>query len=215
MILVTGGSGLLGSHLLFELVRKHGKLVATRRPSSDLEEVRRVFSCYSDRSDELFSLIEWVETDLTNYVDVECVMVGIDQVFHCAATVSFRPGDRLYMIRYNTESTANIVNACLNLGVKRMLHVSSSSAIGAIADSEMPADETHIWNRTKSSTGYAISKFRSEMEVWRGMEEGLEAVIVNPTIILGPGYWDRGSSSIFSRVDGGLRFATPGTTGYV
>ena len=215
MILVTGGSGLLGSHLLLELVRKHGTVAATRRASSRLEEVRRVFSCYTDRADELFSRIEWIELDLTNYADVEDAMAGIDRVYHCAATVSFRPGDRRLMIRYNTESTANVVNACINTGVKRMLHVSSSSAVGAAADTGVPADETMIWSRSKSSTGYAISKFRSEMEVWRGMEEGLEAVIVNPTIILGPGFWDRGSSSIFARVDRGLRFATPGVTGYV
>jgi len=95
-----------------------------------------------------------------------------------------------------------------------MLHVSSSSAIGK-APSGSPAKESMIWARTKSSTGYSVSKFRSEMEVWRGIEEGLKAVIVNPTIIMGPGFWNRGSSSMFSRVAGGLRYAAPGVTGYV
>jgi nucleoside-diphosphate-sugar epimerase len=112
------------------------------------------------------------------------------------------------------QTTANVVQACLETGVEKLLHVSSSSAIGK-APEDVAADETRIWARSKYSTGYAESKFNSEMEVWRGMEEGLNAVIVNPTIIFGPGFWDRGSSSMFSRVAGGLKYATPGVTGYV
>jgi len=164
MILVTGGSGLLGSHLLLELVRKHGKVVATRRASSRLEEVRRVFSFYTGQADELFGQIEWIELDLTNYSDVEYAMIGIDQVFHCAATISFRPGERRYMIRYNTESTANVVNACINTGVNRMLHVSSSSAVGAAADTGIPADETMIWNLLKRVRG---TPFPNSGRKWR------------------------------------------------
>ena len=214
MILVTGGSGLLGSHLLLELVREHEEVVALKRPTSDLEEVKRVFSYYSGEADELFKLIDWVDADLLNYADVERVMIDIDQVYHCAATVSFQPRDRQWMIDYNTQSTANIVNACMATSVDKLLHVSSSSAIGRSPEGS-PADESMIWAHTKSSTGYSVSKFKSEMEVWRGIEEGLKAVIVNPTIILGPGFWNRGSSSMFSRVAGGLKFATPGVTGYV
>ena len=162
----------------------------------------------------LLKLIDWVDVDLLNYAEVEGVMIDIEQVYHCAATVSFQPRDRQWMIDYNTRSTANIVNACLATSVEKLLHVSSSSAIGRSPEGS-PADETMIWARTKSSTGYSVSKFKSEMEVWRGIEEGLKAVIVNPTIILGPGFWNRGSSSMFSRVAGGLKFATPGVTGYV
>ena len=214
MILVTGGTGLLGSHLLLELVREHEEVVAIKRPSSDLQEVKRIFSYYTNEADELFKLIDWIDIDLLNYAEVERVMIDIDQVYHCAALVSFQPGDRQKMIDFNVESTANIVNACLETSVDRLLHVSSSSAIGR-APEGFPADESKIWARTKSSTGYSVSKFKSEMEVWRGIEEGLNAVIVNPTIILGPGFWKRGSSSIFSRVDKGMKYATPGVTGYV
>ena len=214
MILVTGGTGLLGSHLLLELVREHEEVVAVKRPSSDLEEVKRVFSYYSNEAEELFQLIDWVDADLFSYAEVERMMIDIDQVYHCAAMVSFQPGDRRKMIDFNTQGTANIVTACIETGVDKLLHVSSSSAIGKAHDGK-PADESKIWARTKSSTGYSVSKFRSEMEVWRGMEEGLKAVIVNPTIIFGPGFWNRGSSSMISRVDGGLKYATPGVTGYV
>ncbi|MCK5136478.1 MAG: NAD-dependent epimerase/dehydratase family protein [Bacteroidales bacterium] len=214
MILVTGGTGLLGSHLLLELVRKHEEVVALKRPSSGLEEVKRVFSYYSNEAEELFRLIDWVDADLMNYAEVERVMIDIDQVYHCAAMVSFRPRDRKKMINFNTECTTNIVNACIEMRVDKLLHVSSSSAIGKAPEGS-PADESKIWARTKTSTSYSVSKFRSEMEVWRGIEEGLKAVIVNPTIILGPGFWDRGSSSMFGRVAGGMRYATPGVTGYV
>jgi len=214
MILVSGGSGLLGSHLLLELVREHEEVVALKRPSSDLEEVKRVFSYYSNEADELFKLIDWVDVDLLSYHEVERVMIDIEQVYHCAAMVSFQPRDRKKMIGFNAQSTANVVNACLELGVNKLMHVSSSSAIGRAPEGHA-ADETRIWARSKYSSGYAISKFRSEMEVWRGMEEGLNAVIMNPTIILGPGFWDRGSSSMFSRVADGLRHATPGVTSYV
>jgi dihydroflavonol-4-reductase len=149
-----------------------------------------------------------------NLVDVEQALGGTDQVYHCAAMVSFQPQDRQQMIRFNTQITANMVSACLSQGVKKLLHVSSTSAIGRPPEGS-PANESMIWARSKTSTGYAESKFRSEMEVWRGIEEGLQAVIVNPSIILGAGFWERGSSSMFSRVAGGLKYGAPGITGYV
>ncbi len=214
MILVTGGTGLLGSHLLLELVREHEEVVALTRPSSDLEEVKRVFSYYTNEAEAHFKLIDWVDIDLLNYADVERVMIDIDQVYHCAGMVSFQPGDRQRMIEFNTQCTANMVDACMAMNVDKMLHVSSSAAIGK-APSGSSATESMIWAKTKSSSGYSISKFQSEMEVWRGVEEGLKAVVVNPTIILGPGFWNRGSSSMFKRVAGGLKYASTGVTGYV
>lgn len=214
MILVTGGTGLLGSHLLLELLREHEEVLAIKRPTSDLQRVKQVFSYYSNEAEELFKLIDWVDVDLMNYAEVERVMIDVDLVYHCAAMVSFNPRDRKRMIETNVEFTSNLVNACLATGVERLMHVSSSSAIGKAPDG-IPADESMIWAHSKTSSGYAISKFKSEMEVWRGIEEGLKAVIVNPVIILGPGPWDRGSPSMFSRVDRGLRYSTPGVTGYV
>jgi len=214
MILVTGGTGLLGSHLLLELVKRQEEVVATKRKGSDPDQVRRVFGYYTGEADALFGRIRWVDVDLLDYAALLEVMEGIDRVYHCAATVSFERRHRNRMIRNNVEGTANVVNACLEKGNCRLLHVSSSSSIGHSPGGE-PADESMIYAHSKTSTGYSISKFKSEMEVWRGIEHGLNAVIVNPTIILGPGYWHRGSSSMFPRVRKGLPFYAPGATGFV
>ena len=108
-------------------------------------------------------------------------------MYHCAGMVSFQPRDRKKMIHFNTRTTASLVNACLGSGVQKLVHVSSTSAIGRPSGG-LPADESLIWAKSRTSTAYALSKFRSEMEVWRGMEEGLNAVIVNPSIILGSGF---------------------------
>ena len=217
---------MLGSHLLLELVREHKEVLALKRPSSNLREVRRVFTYHNGSRAEVYNLfdrIRWVDADLLNQVDLEEVLTGeglkgegkpVDQVYHCAGMVSFQPRDRQKMIRFNTDSTATLVNACLAAGVQKLVHVSSTSAIGKPPEGS-PATESMIWAKTKTSTGYAESKFRSEMEVWRGIEEGLNAVIVNPSIILGCGFWKRGSSSMFDRVAGGLKYAAPGITGYV
>jgi len=214
MILVTGGTGFVGSHLLLELVREHEEVVAIKRPSSDLEGVRRVFSYYSGEAGELFKLIDWVDIDLMNAAEVERVMIDIDQVYHCAGMVSFQPRDARRMFDFNVRSTETLVDACLETGVERLLYVSSTSAIGR-APEGVPANESMIWARSKTSTAYSFSKFKSEMEVWRGIEEGLNGLIVNPSIIFGPGFWDRSISFMFSRVARGLKYATPGMTGYV
>lgn len=214
MIVVTGGTGLLGSHLLLELARKHERITALKRPSSDLEEVRKVFFYHSPEADKLFRRIRWTDTDLMSQQEVEEVVRGAGQVYHCAAMVSFQPRDRQKMIDFNVQSTTHVVQGCLKGKVNRLMHVSSSSAIGRPPE-DIPAGESMIWTRSKTNTGYSVSKFQSEMEVWRGMEEGLKAVIVNPAIILGPGFWEKGSSSMFTRIDRGLKYATTGVTGYV
>ena len=223
MILVTGGTGLLGSHLLMALVREHEEVLAVKRPSSNLEEVRKVFRRHTPpkEAEEHFRLIDWVDADLLDYHETERLLIDVDRVFHCAGMVSFSGRDRQAMMDFNVGSTRNLVNAILEVGGSsdpggkvRLLHVSSTSAIGRAPAGEK-AHEGLIWADGKDHTAYSISKFRSEMEVWRGIEEGLEAVIVNPAIILGAGFWDGGSSSLFSRVAGGMRMSTPGMTGYV
>lgn len=216
MILVTGGTGLLGAHLLQILISRDGnsKVIVTRRKGSNVEEVRRIFGYYSEEVDNLFSKIEWIDLDILDYAALLEKMEGIERVYHCAAMVSFERNNRKQMIRNNVEGTANIVNGCLEKGVKKLIHVSSSSTIGQ-PYSEQPAEESMIYSNSKSNTGYSISKFKSEMEVWRGIENGLNAVIINPTIILGPGFWDRGSSEMFSRGKKGIPFFTSGETGFV
>lgn len=214
MILLTGATGLLGSHLLYELVRNNRKVTAIRRSEKNMPEVLRVFSYYTGEAEEMLKKVRWVDADITNYHDMLEVMEGVEEVYHCAAVVSFDPARRRQMIHSNTQGTANVINAALENKVQKLVHVSSTSAVGKPLNGQ-PADESMIWTESKSNTGYSVSKFRSEMEVWRGMQEGLDAVIVNPSIILGPGFWDHGSSSIFTKIDHGMKFYSYGMTGYV
>lgn len=214
MILTTGASGLLGSHLLYSLVSMGKTVRATKRATSNLDEVKKVFSFYTDKAGELFEKVEWVDADLAESESLDTVFEGIDQVYHCAAYLSFDPRDRKDLINNNRIVTANIVNACLETENIRMLHVSSTSALGASPNGE-PVTEKMMWTPDKMNTGYSISKFLSEMEIWRGIEEGLNAVIVNPSIILGPGFWHKGSSSMFSNISKGLKYYMNGVTGYV
>jgi len=214
MILVTGGTGLLGSHLLYDLLKDGKEVTAIRRSIKNIPQLREVFSFYTEKPQEMIDRIRWVEADMLNYHEVLEAMEGIDQVYHCAAIVSFDPSEHAHMIRSNTHGTANMVNAALENKVNKFVHVSSTAAIGKPVDGKL-ADETMIWTESKNNTGYSISKFQSEMEVWRGIQEGLNAVIVNPSIILGPGFWNQGSSSIFKKIDKGLRFYSEGVTGYV
>jgi nucleoside-diphosphate-sugar epimerase len=214
MILITGASGLLGSHLLYILASQGMQVRATKRPTSDLEEVRKIFTCYNADPDEIFSKVEWVDADLMYPESLEPVFDKVEKVYHCAAYVSFDPRDRKSLINNNRIVTANIVNACLGYENIRLLHVSSTSALGASPNGE-PVTEKMMWTPDKMNTGYSISKFLSEMEVWRGIEEGLNAVIVNPSIILGPGFWHKGSSSMFSNINKGLKYYMNGITGFV
>lgn len=223
MILVTGGTGLLGAHLLLKLVKEGQFPIALKRPSSSIKEVKKVFSYYLEGVNEIadyFDRISWVDADLLDREALEEILGGgekgkaVNEVYHCAAMVSFQPADRSEMIAFNTECTAAMVDACINVGIKKLVHVSSTSAIGRPPEGNR-ADESMIWASGKSATGYSESKYRSEMEVWRGMESGLPAVIVNPAIILGPGFWNKGSSSMFRRVARGMRFSSTGVTGYV
>ena len=214
MILLTGATGLLGSHLLYHLISSGEEVRATKRSTSNLNEVKKVFSYYTDNPNELFNKVEWVNADLLYPESLDSVFSNVNKVYHAAATVSFDPRDRKKLINDNRAVTANIVNECLEKSDTRLLHVSSTSALGASQNGE-PVTEKVIWTPDKKNTGYSISKFLSEMEVWRGIEEGLDAVIVNPSIILGPGFWHKGSSSFFTNIKKGLKYYTHGTTGYV
>jgi len=215
MITITGATGLLGSRVLFDLLSSTGgKILALKRETSNTEAVRKVFSWYTDDQDDMFKRIEWVDFDILDPDSVIETLQGTSHLYHAAAYVSFNPRDKQFMIRNNAEGTANIVNACLELNIKKLCHVSSTSALGEAPEGEF-VTENLIWRPDKKNTGYSISKFKSEMEVWRGIEEGLNAVIVNPSIIFGPGFWNKGSSSMFTGIYKGLRYYTRGVTGFV
>ncbi|WP_421920989.1 NAD-dependent epimerase/dehydratase family protein [Marinifilum sp.] len=215
MILVTGGTGLVGSHLLFDLVSKGKKVRALKRSGSNTELVRKTFSFYSHKADDLFNSIEWFEGDMLDPDSLDKALVGIEEVYHCAALVSFKKEDRKNLLDINVEGTRNLVNACIEFKIRKFCMVSSTAALGTPEEGEDLVNETTPWSPEDKRSGYSLSKFNSELEVWRGIEEGLNAVIVNPSIILGPGQWDKGSSQLFNTVANGLKYFTRGITGYV
>ena len=214
MIFVTGGTGLVGSHVLFDLVKSGQQVRALKRPTSNLKLVSKVFSYYSTKPEKLFEKIEWVEGDILNFYSLKDLLPGVDEIYHCAAMVSFHSNDHDSMLNNNVKGTANLINAALHNQVKKFCHVSSIAALGKTQDGTEINEKTY-WTPSKQKSSYSLSKFFSEMEVWRGIEEGLDAVIVNPSIILGPGNWDIGSPKLFQSIWKGLKYYTKGETGFV
>ena len=215
MILVTGATGLVGSFLTCELIRTGHRVRALKRSSSDPEMLKKVFRLYTDRPDELFSEIEWAEGDIMDIFSVDEAMEGVEDVYHCAALVSFLPRDHKRMLRINNEGTANIVNAALERKIRKLCHVSSIAALGRPEMQTDLIDENLVWKTSGHNSVYAISKYGAEREVWRGTAEGLDAVIVNPSIILGVAGKSGGSSRLFNTVHEGLKFYPPGKNGFV
>jgi len=212
MILVTGGTGLLGTHLLLRLLQEGQKVRATYRKTSSFEEVKSIFTHYN--SAHLFDQIEWVKADLTDIFTLETALEGIAKVYHCAAVVSFDKKDHDLLYKINVEGTANLVNMALDAGVKKLCHVSSTAAVAKSAEGKLTV-ESNDWKTDKNNSVYSISKFGAEREVWRGTQEGLPAVVVNPSVILGPGNWEQSSTTLFKTVWDGLSFYTAGGNGFV
>lgn len=212
MILVTGATGLVGSHLILHLLQSGRAVSAMYRSNHSVQKAKSIFELYGKA--ELFGRINWIEADVTDVPSLEFAFRNIEQVYHCAACLSFDPADEDLLRKTNIEGTANVVNSCLQYGIKKLCHVSSIAALGDLKESGQIITEETDWNPEKPHSDYAISKYGAEMEIWRGQQEGLEVVIVNPGVILGPGFWDSGSGEIFSRVAGGLLFHTKGTTGF-
>jgi nucleoside-diphosphate-sugar epimerase len=214
MIFLTGGTGMLGSHLLLDLTRSGVKVHALKRKNSDLNIVRKIFSWYTSDPDLLFRQIEWVEGDLSDKDSLRKGMEGADAVVHAAAKISFNPGDHSAMLVENMEGTMILVDLALELNIPRFCHVSSIAALGS-QDSGLPVDEAFSWKNDRHRSAYSESKFLSEMEVWRGVQVGLECVVVNPSVILGPGNWNSGSPRFFRTVAKGMKFYTSGSNGFV
>ena len=203
-ILVTGGTGFLGSYIIKELVEKNYMVRAIRRgnkqpgwiPSSILQQV------------------EWVEGDILDVVSLEDAMDGIDTVIHSAAVVSFVKKERNLMYQVNVEGTANVVNIALEKNIEKLVHISSVAALGRNATGGR-VNEEKKWEDNKINTHYAKSKFKAELHVWRGISEGLDAVILNPGTILGYGDWHQSSCAIFKQVYEGFKWYTAGINGFV
>jgi dihydroflavonol-4-reductase len=210
MILVTGGTGLLGAQLLFDLTNSGEKVRALKRETSRMDTINLLF----EGQQHLFQNIEWVNGDVTDYFTVREAMKGVKEVYHCAALVSFIPSEKNKMMKINSEGTAHIVNAAMEEGVEKFCYASSVAALGRV-DENTVIHEKFAWKPSKYNSNYAISKYNGEREVWRAIEEGLNAVIVNPTIIIGAGDWKTGSSQMFGQINKGFRFYSEGINGFV
>lgn len=214
MILLTGATGLLGSHIAYELLQQGKKIRALKRKDSNSTLTEKIFSFYTNEHIELLNAIEWVEGDVLDLGSLEDAMVGITHVYHCAAMVSFLPKERDKMMQVNIEGTANVVNAAMHAGVKKLCHISSIAALGSTIDESLITEETW-WKNNPSNSYYAISKYGAEREVWRAAEEGLNMVIVNPSFIISPGDTSKSSSEAFGILRKGAYWYTNGVNGYV
>jgi nucleoside-diphosphate-sugar epimerase len=203
-ILVTGGTGFLGSYILQELIEQGYSVRAIRRSAKDLPWIPA----------SIQSRIEWVDGDILDVVSLEDAMQDVQAVIHSAAIVSFRSAERKNMYQANVEGTANVVNLALECGIARLIYISSIAALGRTA-SESWVNEEHNWEDNDVQTHYARSKFKAELHVWRGMAEGLEGLILNPATILGYGDWSNGSCALFKQIHDGFPWYTNGINGFV
>ena len=205
-ILVTGATGFIGSYLVRHLVQQgHTNLRCTRQENSSMALLKEV----ADK-------VEWVNANLLDVPALEVVMQGVEQIYHCAAVVSFNEKDNRNMLKINGEGTANVVNLALDFGIEKLVHVSSIAAIGR-RPNDPNIDERTPWQDANWNSPYGVSKHRAEMEVWRGIAEGLNAAIVNPANVLGSGFWKGRTSTgqIFHSIWKGLRFHPIGSSGFV
>lgn len=214
MILVTGGTGMLGSNLLLELSKNNNPIIAIKRINSSLELVRNIFQ--ENNLINNFNRINWIDLDLLDYFKLDGFFKinDISEVYHCAAQISYKKSDDKMLLDNNVTSTSNIVNLSLQYKIKKLCYVSSIASLG-IAERGFEINENTEFDTESKSSGYSVSKYYAELEVWRGIAEGLNAVIVNPSVILGSGNWKSGSSSLFSTINKGLKFYTKGITGFV
>ncbi|MDB2385316.1 NAD-dependent epimerase/dehydratase family protein [Polaribacter sp.] len=214
MILVTGATGLVGSHLLYALLQKEEKVRAIYRSEHKIESVKEVFSFYTNEVETLIDKIEWFKADITEVPAMIPAFIGIEKVYHCAALISFKPKDYREMRKINIHGTAIVVNLAIDAKVKKLCFVGSIASVGSSIKNEVITEENE-WNKEEDNSGYSITKFGAEMEVWRASQEGIEVVIVNPGVILGSGFWKSGSGKLFSKVAKGFKYYTEGITGFV
>ncbi len=199
MILVTGANGLVGLHLITALLAQ-GK------------QVKALY--HTEHANISHEKLTWQKGDILDIIDLEEIFEGITKVYHCAAIVSFNPKEKLLLYKTNVEGTANVVNASINAKVAKLLFVSSVAALGRATLSE-PISEANKWIESNDNSAYAKSKYLAEMEVWRGIGEGLNAVVINPSIILGCSDWNKGSAAIFKNTYNEFAWYTNGINGFV
>jgi len=214
MIFVTEATGLVGSHLVCSLLKQGKEVRALKRKDSSLEAIKRVFNYRLERGDELFRKIEWVEANIRNYEKIDTILKDIKEVYHTAAIVSFNRKLRHEMFDINVGGTEALVELSMKNGIEKFCFVSSTSTLGQAGEGGMVSEES-FWRKSRNTTWYSWTKFNSELEVWKGIAGGLNACIVNPSIIIGPGDWTRGSGKMISTIASGQKFYTGGRTGFV
>jgi nucleoside-diphosphate-sugar epimerase len=213
-VFITGSTGLIGGHLINRLFRSGAKIKALIRPTSSLSQLRLICEFYSVSFDELYNSVEWVYGDTLDFVGLMDYMEGVEEVFHCAAVVSFNNKNRSELLTTNVKGTSNMVDAALRAGVKKFCFISSIGSLGN-ADKGSFIDEDSYRDPNKKNSPYSESKYLSELEVWRGSVEGLNVIILNPGVVLGPGKVDKGSLLLFNVGRKGIPFYTDAATGYV
>lgn len=215
MVFVTGGSGLVGSHLLLALCRTGKNVKALIRDGAAKLDIKAIFNFWEpEHADIYFGRISWVIGDILEIDSLEEAMLGCNEVYHTAALVSFHPLDHRQMEKVNAEGTANVVNMALHYAVEHFCFVSSVAAIGRTKNGQQ-INESGEWKTSPLNSKYAITKYTAECEVWRGMEEGLNVVVLNPGLVLGPVRNYRSSASIFGKIKNGFSFYPEGGTGFV
>ncbi|MES2761128.1 MAG: NAD-dependent epimerase/dehydratase family protein [Bacteroidota bacterium] len=195
MNLITGATGLVGAHVALQLLQQGKPVTGVKRDTSDISKTKKLFSYYTSDFESLFDKVKWIDADICDIYSLLDALEGVDTVYHCAGFVSFNHKHRKQIDKINNIGTANVVNACLEKNIRALCYVSSIATLQN-PDITQNIDESVYWKSSPTASDYAISKYNGEREVWRGMEEGLQAVIVNPGIILGPGFWNQSSGKL-------------------
>ena len=213
MILVTGATGLVGAHLLCQLVKNGENVRALYREKASIELVKKVF-LLREVNLVLLEKVQWHQADITDIPALAPAFEGIEKVYHCAAFISFSNSHFSILKKVNIEGTANMVNLSLMHGVKKFCHVSSVATLGNPKNGKQIDEDCH-WNPDDDNNVYAITKYGAEMEVWRAAQEGLPVVVVNPSVIIGPSFFESGSGVIFKLIENGLSYYPSGGVGII
>ena len=215
MNLVTGATGLVGIRIAFDLLSSGEMVLGLKRKDSDLDFVKSCFLFYDPkRGRALFNRLRWHDADLLDIERLETAFENVISVYHCAALVSHDKRDKEKLLETNYEGTRNIVNLCLGLNVESLCHISSVAALGKTRNKQLVSEHS-LWNDETNGSTYGLSKHLAEMEVWRGISEGLNAVIVNPSVILAPYKESQSSGKLISLLKRGSVFYPDGATGYI
>jgi len=212
MILITGATGLVGGHLLYRFRESGKNIIATYRDMKSLDKTREIFESYEKGAGALVDTFQWKQSDILETPSLEMAMQNVTTVYHCAAAIDHLPFEEMKNI--NMRGTENMINVALALGVKKFCHVSSIAALGE-AIGNRPVNEDDFFNLDGLNTNYAITKFGAEMEAWRGTQEDLDVIIVNPGVIIGEGNWKSGSGQLISKMASGNKFYTKGCSGFI